>query len=137
MVYSRKKKQSSGDTNLNKKYKTKRRVKDLDEINADLKEDKAKVLLNQEVDFDKPGNDQFYCLHCARYFITSQALKEHFTTKVHKRRMKALEEEPYTIEDSERAAGQGSWKPPLKRKIATQQPLGEDSGKKQKTDPSC
>nr|CAD7431481.1 unnamed protein product [Timema monikensis] len=89
-------------------------------IDVDLKEENADKLLNQEVDFDKPGNAQFYCLHCARYFIDDQALKEHFRTKVHKRRMKALELEPYSIEESERAAGKGSYVPPKKRKIETQ-----------------
>lgn len=105
------------------------------QINEDLKEENAQQLLNQEVDFDKPGNAQFYCLHCARYFINSGALQEHFKTKVHKRRLKALENEPYTIEESERAAGQGSWKQPEKRKIETQ-PIPESSApaKKQKTD---
>ncbi|XP_050307835.1 zinc finger protein 593 homolog [Anthonomus grandis grandis] len=119
MVYKRKK-YSAGDTNLKKKYKTKRRVKDLDQIDEDIKEENADKLLSQDIDFDKPGNAQFYCIHCARYFINSQALQEHFSTKVHKRRLKALQEEPYTIEDSERAAGHGSWKQPAKRKIETQ-----------------
>lgn len=34
--------------------------------------------------------------------------------------MKALELEPYSIEDSERAAGHGNFKTPIKRKIETQ-----------------
>lgn len=55
-----------------------------------------------------------------RYFIDNKALLDHFTTKVHKRRLKALELEPYTIEDSERAAGKGSFVPAKKRKIETQ-----------------
>jgi len=76
--------------------------------------------VNQEVDLDKPGSAQFYCVHCARYFINDQALQEHFRTKVHKRRLKALELEPHTIEDSERAAGFGSFILPNKRKIETQ-----------------
>lgn len=77
-------------------------------------------LLNQEVDLDLPGAAQHYCLHCARYFIDDKALKEHFKTKVHKRRLKALELEPYSIEESERAAGHGNFKLPTKRKIVTQ-----------------
>lgn len=135
MVYKRKK-YSAGDTNLKKKYKTKRRVKDLDQIDEDLKPENAPQLLDQEIDFDKPGNAQFYCIHCARYFINSQALQEHFTTKIHKRRVKALQEEPYSIEESERAAGHGSWKQPVKRKIETQA-LPENSdvtGKKTKVE---
>jgi bud site selection protein 20 len=35
------------------------------QIDEDLKEENAKQLLNQETDLDKPGNAQFYCLHCA------------------------------------------------------------------------
>jgi mannosyltransferase OCH1-like enzyme len=35
------------------------------QIDEDLKEENAKQLLNQEIDLDKPGNSQFYCLHCA------------------------------------------------------------------------
>ena len=45
------------------------------------------------------------CLACSRYFATPVALETHVTGKPHKRRMKKLEEEPYTIEDSRRAAG--------------------------------
>lgn len=80
----------------------------------------ADKLLNQEVDLDVPGAAQHYCLHCARYFIDNHALLEHFKTKVHKRRLKALELEPYTVEESERAAGHGNFKLPNKRKIVTQ-----------------
>lgn len=55
-----------------------------------------------------------------RYFIDEQALTHHYRTKVHKRRLKALELEPYTIEESERAAGLGgNYKAPQKRKIET------------------
>ena len=39
--------------------------------------------------------------------------------------MKALEIEPHSIEDSERAAGLGSYKAPKKRKIETQ-PMSDD-----------
>lgn len=95
------------------------------QINEDIKEEYINTLVNQEVDLDKPGNAQFYCVHCARYFINDQAIQEHFRTKVHKRRLKALELDPYTIEDSERAAGHGSFTAPLKRKIETQPPKKE------------
>ncbi|XP_014612045.1 PREDICTED: zinc finger protein 593 homolog [Polistes canadensis] len=118
MTYKRKK-YHRGDTHLKKGWRTKRRTKDLDEIDVDLKEENVKQLLNQEVDLEKPGNAQHYCIHCAKYFIDKTALQSHFTTKVHKRRLKALEIEPYTIEDSERAAGKGSYIAPQKRKIET------------------
>lgn len=100
--------------------KTKIRKRDLDEIDVDCEEKNAKQLLNQEIDFDKPGEAQFYCIHCARHFIDERSLREHFRTKVHKRRLKALEVEPYSIEESERAAGYGSYQTPKIRKIQTQ-----------------
>lgn len=75
---------------------------------------------------DKPGGALHYCIHCARYFINNQALEDHFKTKVHKRRLKALELEPYTIEESERAAGLGNWKTAEKRKIETQEIVEKD-----------
>lgn len=72
------------------------------------------------MDLDKPGFAQFYCIHCAKYFIDDHSIQAHYKTKVHKRRMKALELEPYSIEESERAAGHGNYKKPIKRKIETQ-----------------
>lgn len=55
-----------------------------------------------------------------RYFIDEHALTHHFKSKVHKRRMRELRLEPYSIEESERAAGLGgSYKAPEKRKIET------------------
>lgn len=35
------------------------------QIDDDLKPEKFPKLLNQEIDLDKPGNAQFYCVHCA------------------------------------------------------------------------
>ncbi|XP_045522685.1 zinc finger protein 593 homolog [Pieris brassicae] len=119
MTYKRKK-YHHGDTHLKKRWRVRNRKKDLDEIDEDLKEEKSEKLLNQDVDLDLPGAAQHYCLHCARYFIDDKALQEHFKTKVHKRRLKALELEPYSIEESERAAGLGNFKLPNKRKIVTQ-----------------
>ncbi|XP_076621180.1 zinc finger protein 593 homolog [Colletes latitarsis] len=118
MVYKRKK-YHRGDTHLKKGWRTKRRKKDLDEIDEDLKYENVKSLLNQEVDLDKPGAAQYYCIHCARYFINNTALQDHLSTKVHKRRLKALELEPYSIEESERASGKGSYVAPKKREIET------------------
>ncbi|XP_038213231.1 zinc finger protein 593 homolog [Zerene cesonia] len=127
MTYKRKK-YHHGDTHLKKRWRVRNRKKDLDEIDGDLKEEKAEKLLNQDVDLDLPGAAQHYCLHCARYFIDDKALQEHFKTKVHKKRLKALELEPYTIEESERAAGFGNFKLPNKRKIVTQSTLLDKDG---------
>lgn len=122
MVYKRKK-YHRGDVHLRRRWRVRNRKRDLDQIDEDLKEENVENLLNQEIDADKPGKAQFYCLHCARYFINDQALNEHFRTKVHKRRMKALELEPYTIEESIKAAGFGNYEAPKKRKIETQKPI--------------
>ena len=47
-------------------------------------------------------------------------MTEHLKSKVHKRRLKQLEEEPYSIEESLRAAGIGSYVEPKRRKIQSQ-----------------
>lgn len=79
------------------------------------------VLLNQEVDLEQTGLAQNYCLHCAKHFIDQRALDDHFRTKVHKRRMKALQDEPYTEKEADIAAGRGSYTgTPAKRKMETQ-----------------
>ncbi|KAI9550045.1 hypothetical protein GHT06_003093 [Daphnia sinensis] len=118
MTYKRRK-YHRGETHIRKKYKGKRRTKDLDEIDNDLKNN-SESLLAQKIDVEKAGNAQYYCIHCARYFIDEHSLTHHYRTKVHKRRLKALELEPYTIEESERAAGLGgNYKAPVKRKIET------------------
>ena len=39
--------------------------RDLDQIDADLVEGKVEKLLTQNVDYDKTGLGQFYCVHCA------------------------------------------------------------------------
>ncbi|XP_062579599.1 zinc finger protein 593 homolog [Saccostrea cucullata] len=114
------KKQHKGDKPVKEKYRTKRKTKDLDEIHEDMKPGKSRKLLNQDVDFDKPGAGQFYCLHCAKYFINEDSLKTHFKSKPHKRRLKALSIEPYSIEEAERAGGMGSYKVPKKVTVETQ-----------------
>ncbi|KAK6626140.1 hypothetical protein RUM43_006445 [Polyplax serrata] len=119
MTYKRKK-YHQGNTREKKRWRTRNRAKDLDEINEDIKPENAQKLLKQEFDESKPGGGQFYCIHCARYFIDQVALKEHFRTKGHKRRLKDLVDEPYTIEESERAAGKGNYYEAKKRKIETQ-----------------
>ncbi|EDO34998.1 predicted protein, partial [Nematostella vectensis] len=105
----RKKRMHSNDKHLKKKYRTRKRTKDLDQIHEDLKPVKAAKLLSQEVDTDLPGCGQFYCLQCARYFIDDKSLKDHIKSRVHKKKLRMLKEVPYTIEESEAAAGMGSY----------------------------
>ncbi|EFJ15413.1 hypothetical protein SELMODRAFT_118459 [Selaginella moellendorffii] len=59
-------------------------------------------------DEDLPGMGQFYCLHCDRYFSSSSIMEEHFKTKRHKKRVKAMQgPAPHCQLDAELAAGQG------------------------------
>ena len=91
-----------------KRYKTKRRTKDLDLIYEELTSQKQiESLLNQPIDETKPGLGQHYCIHCAKYFETGYALKTHLKGKIHKRRVKELKGVPYTQEVSNAAVGVG------------------------------
>lgn len=83
------------------------------------------------MDLDKPGFAQFYCIHCAKYYVDDHSMQAHFRTKVHKRRLKALELEPYSIEEAQRAAGYGNFKKAEKRIIETQ-PSKEEQAKGKK-----
>uniref|UniRef100_A0A7S3AYE6 C2H2-type domain-containing protein n=1 Tax=Haptolina ericina TaxID=156174 RepID=A0A7S3AYE6_9EUKA len=61
-----------------------------------------------ELDPDKPGLGQFYCLSCAKYFISARALADHSKTPKHKRRLKMLKTtKPYSHEEARAAAGCG------------------------------
>lgn len=59
----------------------KRKGRDLDQIEEDLKPEKAIKLSNQAIDFDLPGDGQFYCIECSRYFIDASTLSKHRNTK--------------------------------------------------------
>ncbi|SCZ87884.1 BZ3500_MvSof-1268-A1-R1_Chr2-3g05352 [Microbotryum saponariae] len=90
--------------------KTRRYTRDLDQIHDDMKDGgKAKMIdTMQHKDLeDLPGMAQHHCLSCARYFADAVSLATHKMSKPHKRRLKKLQEEPYTIEESRRAAGLG------------------------------
>ncbi|KZV72456.1 hypothetical protein PENSPDRAFT_576113 [Peniophora sp. CONT] len=88
--------------------RTRARTKDLDQIQLiDLDPKNRARLEAQEIDYEKPGLGQHYCVECAKYFETDQALSTHWRSKVHKRRCKQLREPAYTIEEAEKAAGLG------------------------------
>ncbi|KAG7883248.1 hypothetical protein KL937_000421 [Ogataea polymorpha] len=89
-----------------KRYKTKRRTRDLDLIHSDLStEESIQSLKHQPQDETKPGLGQYYCIHCAKYFLDNKALGAHLKGKVHKRRVKNLSKLPYTQLEAEAAAG--------------------------------
>lgn len=59
-----------------------------------------------------------------RYFVDDKALGEHKRSKVHKRRLKELEYEPYSQEESERASGMGSYLNSNKRRKVNDEEKG-------------
>lgn len=61
----RRKRMHKNDKHLKKKYRTKRRTKDLDQIHVDMQPQNAAKLKSQEVDMDLPGAGQYYCIQCA------------------------------------------------------------------------
>ena len=75
----------------NKQYKkgndTKRRKRDIDQVQDDLKK-QAEIgrKLEFEADEDLPGMGQFYCTPCGRHFVNQETLEAHEKSKIHKRR---------------------------------------------------
>merc|ERR1712087_211267 len=68
----------------------------------------AVLMSKTEVDPDKPGLGQFYCVPCSRYYISQKALDDHNSTSKHRRRLKMLTtEKPYSHEEANAAAGRG------------------------------
>ncbi|EGV61237.1 Bud site selection protein 20 [Yamadazyma tenuis] len=89
-----------------KRYKTKRRTRDLDLVYDDLSSKESIYRLkNQPVDENLPGLGQYYCIECAKYFETQRMLDHHTKSKKHKRRVKELHQRPYTSLESEAASG--------------------------------
>lgn len=65
------------------------------------------LTLSSAPSYEPPGMAQHACLPCSRFFADALALGTHIKSKPHKRRLKKLEEDPYTIEESRAAAGMG------------------------------
>lgn len=74
----------------NKQYKkrhdTKRRRRDVDQIQDDITKVENGHKIEFPLDDDLPGLGQFYCLECARHFVDDFTLKKHINSKLHKRR---------------------------------------------------
>ncbi|KAL7062561.1 hypothetical protein AAHC03_01503 [Spirometra sp. Aus1] len=89
------------------KLKTKNRRRDMDQICADKLPNNIdkRIAEATQPDEDKPALGQYFCLTCDLYFCNASALSDHQRRKPHKRRLKALQEEPHTQEDADWAAG--------------------------------
>eukprot|EP00055_Hartaetosiga_balthica_P005291 m.15337 g.15337 ORF g.15337 m.15337 type:complete len:152 (+) comp4458_c0_seq1:146-601(+) len=103
---------------IGKKCKSKRKTKDVDQIHLDLTAAQLKKFVEHEVDHDLPGSGQYYCIHCARYFLDEVTLKHHRKSKIHKRRLKELRETPYSQEEADAVAGLGTYKAPKAVEVA-------------------
>ncbi|EUC41739.1 hypothetical protein COCMIDRAFT_40113 [Bipolaris oryzae ATCC 44560] len=88
------------------KKKTRRHTRDLDQIHADLRDEKhLAAFKNEKPVEDLPGLGQYYCTECAKFFESDANLAAHQKGKVHKRRVKQLREEPYSQKEAEAAIG--------------------------------
>lgn len=71
-----------------KSIRTRRRTRDLDQIQDDIaKQQENPTLADRPVDLELPGLGQHYCIQCARHFIDQHTLDEHTKSKVHKKRL--------------------------------------------------
>ena len=88
--------------------KTRHRTRDLDQIKEDLLSPKHLAQWKDtKASEDLPGLGRHYCIECAKWFETDHSLVEHRKGKPHKRRVKQLQEEPYSQREAEAAIGIG------------------------------
>jgi bud site selection protein 20 len=95
-----------------KKYKrghdTKRRGRDLDQIQDDMEKTNADgipSIAKVAFDDDLPGGGQFYVWETGKHFQSLGASKAHKKSRMFKRRLKELKEEKYSQSVAEAAAG--------------------------------
>ncbi|PVI07725.1 hypothetical protein DM02DRAFT_608803 [Periconia macrospinosa] len=69
------------------KKKTRRHTRDLDQIHADLHDQKHLAQHTEsKAPEDLPGLGQWYCKECAKWFESETNFAAHYKGKVHKRR---------------------------------------------------
>jgi bud site selection protein 20 len=69
------------------KKKTRRHTRDLDQIHADLRDEKHLAEFKDAKPIeDLPGLGQHYCKECAKFFESETNFNAHQKGKVHKRR---------------------------------------------------
>ncbi|KAJ2766096.1 hypothetical protein IWQ56_000193 [Coemansia nantahalensis] len=105
MVRIRRKRMHCNNKELHHKYKTKRRTKDLDQIQEDLLPGNRERLLTRPADEDLPGLGQHYCVECAKHHTDEEALARHRHGREHKRRLRDLKVPAYTQKEAEAAVG--------------------------------
>ncbi|EGS19412.1 zinc finger domain-containing protein [Thermochaetoides thermophila DSM 1495] len=86
--------------------KTRRRLRDLDQIERDLRSPRhLQQYKETKAAEDLPGLGLYYCIECAKWFESETSLVGHRKGKPHKRRLKQLKEGAYTHEEAMAAIG--------------------------------
>jgi len=85
---------------ISKRNGTKRRKKGVDEVHEDLHRSQNMLKIRTRApDLDLPALGEFYCVACAKYFVSNDVMEKHTQTKPHKRRVKRLNSEvPYGLD---------------------------------------
>ncbi|MCJ1373822.1 Bud site selection protein 20 [Loxospora ochrophaea] len=98
------------------KTKTRRHIRDIDQIHADLHSPKhlAQHKASKAVE-DLPGLGQWYCVECAKWFEGEHNFLQHQRGKPHKRRMRALRVEPYSQKEADAAVGLSTDNGPVRK----------------------
>ncbi|KAK7937392.1 C2H2 finger domain-containing protein [Apiospora aurea] len=88
--------------------KTRRHLRDLDQIKADLLSPRhLEQYKETKATDDLPDLGKWYCIECAKWFESERNMLFHQKGKPHKRRVKQMKEEPYTQREAEAAVGLG------------------------------
>lgn len=99
-IYRRKNSQAK-NKKFHRLHKTKAYGRDTDQIYDDMKPENYDASKQKPVDETLPNLGQSYCVACARYFVSDNALQIHEQSKRHKQAVKRLKEEPYTHKELE------------------------------------
>ncbi|KAF2788017.1 hypothetical protein K505DRAFT_329254 [Melanomma pulvis-pyrius CBS 109.77] len=88
------------------KKKTRRHTRDVDQVHADLRSERhlAQFKDTKHIE-DLPGLGEFYCKECAKWFESEANMSAHQKGKVHKRRVRALRDEPHDHKAAQAAVG--------------------------------
>ena len=109
--YSRKPGARSKKKGFKKSLGTKRRPRDLDQIQEELKTTLKSEQFKESrkvFDPDLPGGGLHYSVESGKYFVDADALAAHKKTKGYKKRLKLLKEKQYTQAEADQAAGLGT-----------------------------
>ncbi|CCC09489.1 hypothetical protein SMACR_03519 [Sordaria macrospora] len=88
------------------KCKTRRRLRDVDQVQKDLTNARHLELYKEtKAVEDLPGLGRHYCVECAKWFDMESTLVKHTKGKPHRRRLKELKEGPYTHKEADAAVG--------------------------------